>query len=90
MSDLVHFSTHHAGANYFQITFFSALLLVIAIIFSSLFMYRLVRDTRKLRALHGKEVDVRERLKLKDQVFGWIIALSMLYFVWAASISKLV
>ncbi|MBU1241066.1 hypothetical protein KKF84_18610 [Myxococcota bacterium] len=82
------FSTYH-GARPWMVTVFSLLLLVIFLIFSTLMMYRLVRDTRRLGALDRKNTETTEILRIKDQIFGWILGMFMLMFVFAAAISRL-
>ena len=72
-----------------MILVYSLLLLVIFLIFSTLMMYRLVRDTRRLGALDRKNTETTEILRIKDQIFGWILGMFMLMFVFAAAISRL-
>lgn len=82
------FSTHHAGAQHWMIVVFSLLLLAISLIFSTLMMYRLVRDSRRLQVL-PQDAPLTERLQLRDKIFGWITGMTMLLFVFAAAVSKI-
>ncbi len=89
MREYFQFSTHF-GQPPWTVTVFSLLLLLLSIIFTLLFSYRLRRDIRRLREMDPKRDPIQNILRVRDQIFGWGVGLAMFLFVWIGSISRLV